>query len=147
MLYFEGKIEKSGRWWAISCDALSIRTQGTSRKNAFDMLKDAIDGCLVEDGSAGVKIIFDDTGEERFAFRFDNLDELLPMIYERLRWKHDLSLADLAQKLGNKSRTSVHRYMTCKSQPTIGKFEEIMNAMGFRLTISPMHEKIKAANE
>ncbi len=40
MLRLSGKMEKAGKYWAIEVPLLYIYTQGRTKKEAFEMLKD-----------------------------------------------------------------------------------------------------------
>ena len=39
----EGKIKKSGKWWAVEVPLLLVFTQGKTKKSALLMIKEAIE--------------------------------------------------------------------------------------------------------
>lgn len=66
---YTGTIEKAGRWFAISCDELRVHTQGRTRKEAFNMLEDAI-RLLQEDFL--IKLVVDNKEKDNFTFHITN---------------------------------------------------------------------------
>ncbi len=131
-MYFKLDIEKSGRWFAISCDCLGVFTQGNSVEEAKEMFKDALNA-LVEEGKSKAQIEFADDNQ---GFKIVNFDEMIAFIMERLRHQSELSIADLADELGQKSKSLIHRYLQGKSIPTITRFDELINAMGHKIFIA-----------
>jgi len=134
---FVGTIEKDkkSKYWAIGLDGLAIFTQGTSREDAFAMLTDAIQ-LLAEDEVEGeCEIEIEDTGDKTFYLSFKNTKAMWPFIIARLKYSTDLSVAEISEKLGKASRTTVGRYVSGASIPTIPAFDELLKALGYDLIV------------
>ena len=52
---FEGRIRRAGRYWAIEVPILGVFTQGRTKKEAFEMIADAVES-LVNKGGFQVRI-------------------------------------------------------------------------------------------
>ena len=138
-MIFEGYIKKDSKskYWAIGIEALDIHTQGTSEKNAYEMLRDAISSLAEVENEKLSKFsavsFMKCEAKGRFNVSFDHLEEMLGFILNRMRFESNLSLSELSKKLGKKSRTVVQRYMAGKSIPTIDSFAKLTGAMGYQI--------------
>lgn len=47
---FEGNVHREGRYWAIEVPVLAVCTQGRTRKEAYEMLTDAIEELVNKPG-------------------------------------------------------------------------------------------------
>lgn len=63
--------------------------------------------------------------------------ELIATMIFHLRQSRDLSLQDLALKLGLKSHTMLSRYETAAHEPSISQLQRILQALGHDLSLSP----------
>ncbi len=122
----EGRIFRSGKWWAIEVPILDIYTQGRTRKEAFEMLRDA------------ARLIADDDGFELQAYpskgqRFEAGSEddatFCALVLRRQRQARGLSLRDVSERLGMKSRNAYARYEQGRAVPTIQKFAELLKTV------------------
>ena len=94
-MLFAGTIEKSGKYWAINVDDLSLTTQGKTREDAFKMLQDSVEMLLDDDQDRDLaKIEFFEDDKKSFAMRFKDTDAMLPFILERLCFGSRLSIGD-----------------------------------------------------
>jgi predicted RNase H-like HicB family nuclease len=134
---FIGHIEKDkkSKYWAIGVEDLAIFTQGTSRDDAFNMLRDAIQLLAEDEVEAPCEIDIEDTGEKTFYLSFKDTKAMWPFIIGRLKYSTDFSVAEISEKLGKASRTTVGRYVSGSSIPTIPAFDELLKALGYDLII------------
>jgi len=123
---FAGKVFKSGRYWAIEVPILSVVTQGHTRKEAFEMIADAIE-VLVNKPGFEIRV-FPGKGEY---FEVGASDEgaLTAFLLRRKRLKSGLTLAEVARRLGSTSLNTYARYEQGRSVPTVPKLSELLSAL------------------
>lgn len=121
-----GRVFKSDKYWAIEVPILSIVTQGHSKKDAFDMITDAIES-LVNKKDFKVNVY---PGKESY-FEIDSKDvaTLTAFLLRRQRLKHGLTLVEVTKRLGAKSHNTYARYEQGRSVPTIDKFSFLLSAL------------------
>ena len=126
---FAGKVFKSGRYWAIEVPILSVVTQGHTRKEAFEMIADAIE-VLVNKPGFEIRV-FPGKGEY---FEVGASDEgaLTAFLLRRERIKSGLTLAEVARRLGSTSLNTYARYEQGRSVPTVPKLSELLSALASR---------------
>ena len=97
---FAGQVFKSGKYWAIEVPILSVVTQGRTKREAFEMIADAIETLV---NKPGFKVqVFPGKGEY---FEVGASDEaaLTAFLLRRARIKSGLTLAEVARRLGSTS--------------------------------------------
>ena len=126
---FAGKLFKSGRYWAIEVPILSVVTQGHTKKEAFDMIADAIE-ILVNKPAFEVQVFPGKSGY----FEVGASDEgaLTAFLLRRERIKSGLTLAEVARRLGAKSLNTYARYEQGRSVPTVPKLSKLLSALASR---------------
>ena len=126
---FAGRVFKSGRYWAIEVPILSVVTQGHTKKEAFEMIADAIE-ILVNKPAFEVQV-FPSKGEY---FEVGASDEaaLTAFLLRRERTKSGLTLAEVAQRLGARSLNTYARYEQGRSVPTVPKLSKLLSALASR---------------
>ena len=123
---FSGKVFKEGRFWAIEVPILGITTQGQSKKEAFEMIAEAIE-LLVNKPSFKIDV-FSGRGDY---FEIGSVDQgiLIAFLLRRQRVKCGLSLSDVSKLLGAKSQNTYARYEQGKSVPTVSKFNQLLTVV------------------
>ena len=136
---FAGKVFKPGRYWAIEVPILSVVTQGHTKKEAFEMIADAIE-VLVNKPNFEVRI-FPGKGEY---FEVGASDEaaLTAFLLRRERTKSGLTLAEVAQRLGARSLNTYARYEQGRSVPTVPKLSELLSALSSRKDFVLMESRV-----
>ena len=136
-----GRIAKEeGSLWSAEVAAIGAFTQGTSRKDAASMLAEVIE--LMIDRS-GFKVTVTEIGEDRggIAVLIDATEpsRLAAQVLKYQREVHGLSLADVAKLLGTSSRNAYASYEQGRTEPTLGKFRELLMAIApdMALTVGP----------
>jgi predicted RNase H-like HicB family nuclease len=123
---FIGRVFKVGRYWAIEVPILGVVTQGRTRKQAFDMIADAIEA-LVSKKSFRAEVF---PGEgEYFEVGSPDVAALAALLLRRLRAKHGLTLSDVTRRMGAKSLNSYARYEQGRSVPSIARLSQLLNAV------------------
>lgn len=121
-----GCVFKSGKFWVIEVPILDIVTQGHSKKEAFEMIVDAIE-TLVNKKDFKVAVF---PGEDSyFEVASDDVAELTAFLLRRQRMKHGLTLVEVSKRLGAKSHNSYARYEQGRSVPTVDKFDQLLSAL------------------
>ena len=114
---FKGRVWKSKKFWLIEVSALDVMTQGRSKKDAYDMLEDALLG-LVD--RKGFKV--DIAKYSNNTFHLSGRDEdsnkdLIALMFRRQRAKHNISLREMKELIGAKSNDSYARYEQGRQVP------------------------------
>jgi predicted RNase H-like HicB family nuclease len=123
---FGGRIIKSGRYWAIEVPILGVVTQGRTKKEAYEMIADAIESLVNKEG---FKVDVYPGKGEYFEVYSQDLAAMIAFLLRRQRVRHGLSLAEVAGRLGSKSLNTYARYEQGKSVPTVEKFSQLLSAV------------------
>ncbi len=123
---FAGQLVKSGKWYAAEVPVLGIDTQGKSKANAYAMVKDAIESLVNKKGFAVT--IYPGKGEY-FEVSANDQAAWVAFLLRRQRMVHGLSLADVAARLGAKSRNAYARYEQGESVPSADKLMQLLVAL------------------
>lgn len=129
-----GRVAKQeGVWWSAEAPIAGVYTQGKSRKDAMAMLGAAFEDLVnrpgfkvqvTEHGSGGAVLV---EASEPAA--------LVAYVLKYQRETHGLSLAQVAEKLGEASRTTYARYERGEVLPTIPKLVEALRAVAPELAV------------
>ena len=98
-----GHVFKSGRYWAIEIPILSIVTQGRTKKEAYEMIADAIESLVNKEGF--VIDLYPGKGQY-FELSSTDLATLTAFLLRRLRMKQGLTLVEVSKRLGAKSHNT-----------------------------------------
>lgn len=127
---FEGRLIKSGSWYAAEVPALLVHTQGKSQKKAIQMVNDAIEELLMD---VGVKDFepkltsWTDRTNLEFSVLLPFSKQSIVFILRQLRGHKEMSLADVANEMGLSSKNSIaayEKYGKDGREPTIGKLAD-----------------------
>jgi DNA-binding XRE family transcriptional regulator len=69
------------------------------------------------------------TGGEGFEVGANRLNVFLALLLRRQRERHGLTLAQAAERLGQRSKNAYARYEQGKSMPTVEKLEQLLQAI------------------
>ena len=124
---FEVRTEKDGKFWLIEVQALDVMTQGRTKKEAYEMLADAIE-LLVGRPDFKVSVHVAKKGQD-VTLSANDSDVLIALMLRRQREKYGLTLQQLAERLGSKSPNAFARYEQGKARPTLSKLMELIEAI------------------
>jgi hypothetical protein len=123
---FEGRIRKDGRYWLVEVPAFDAVTQGRTKREALEMAEDLLETMAdVED----FRVAATSTGKETFEVGANHLGVLLALLLRRQRERQGLTLAQAAERLGQRSKNAYARYEQGKAMPTVEKLEELLRAI------------------
>lgn len=132
-----GRIAKEeGSLWSAEVAAIGAFTQGSSRKDAASMLAEVIE--LMVD-RPGFKVMVTEIGEDQGGIAVlvdaNEPSRLAAQVLKYQREVHGLSLADVAKVLGTSSRNAYASYEQGRTEPTLGKFRELLMAVAPEMTL------------
>lgn len=123
---FQGCVRKDGRFWVAEVPVFDALTQGRSRKEALVMTEDWFRTMIDQKGfTVAVEAVRDHEFE---VFAADSRS-MISLLLRRQRQKSGLSLAQIAERLGAKSRNAYARYEQGVSVPTVDKLDELLRAV------------------
>ncbi len=128
---FSGRVFKIDNFYAIEIPILDITTQGHTKREAYDMMKDAVESLINTDGF--IAEIHSGKGEY-FELGANDDGMLGAFLLRRLRHRSGLSLEAVTKRLGAKSLNSYARYEQGKSVPTIETLGKLIEA------VTPKHD-------
>lgn len=130
-----GRIWKDGSWWLAESEIADVITQGKTRTEAAAMLADAIES-LVDRSNFGITVRdAPSAGDGGVTIEANDPAALVALVLRRQRLASGLSLADVAEKLGQTSKTAYARYEQGDAMPSLEKFEELLRAVSPRAAL------------
>ncbi len=123
---FQGRLIRDGKWWLAEVPMFDALTQGRSRKEAHAMIEDWF-ASLVNRRGFQAKVHAIDA--DRFEIGSSDTRSMVSLLLRRQRQKHGLSLSEVADRLGARSRNAYARYEQGRAVPTIEKLEELLRAV------------------
>ena len=113
---FEGKLIRDGRWWLAEIPLLDARTQGHTRREAFEMIKDWVETAINRQ-----EFVATVHSKGRLEFELEGSDAaaMVALLLRRRREASGASLRDMATRLGSNSRNSYARYERGEVVPTV----------------------------
>lgn len=125
---FEGKVWKSrkSRYWIAYIEMFDLSTQGTSKANALDMVKDAIESLVHKNG---FKVSVTQRKDSVFTVGANDLTVWMGFLLQRLRMKQGLTVEGVARRMGFSSKTAYARYEQGRVTPSLSKFIQILEAV------------------
>ena len=124
----EGKIWKSStrRYWLAEVRDLDLVTQGTGRRDAADMLRDAIESQV---NRAGFLVNVETDRDGRCTIGSNNDSLLVAFMLRALRAREGLSVREVARRLGAKSPNAYAQYETGRVAPSIDTLSRLLAAL------------------
>jgi DNA-binding transcriptional regulator YiaG len=123
---FYGKVYRDGRHWLVEIPLLDAMTQGRTKKEAYAMAADLVESLV---GRPGFKahVYRGKAGELELEGSPTRL--LIALALRRQRQASGLSLAQVARRMGARSRNTYARYEQGVSVPTIEKLNELLRVV------------------
>ena len=123
---FQGKLIRDGKWWLAEVPVFAAMTQGRTRKEALEMIADWFLSVVDRKGFA---VQVHPTGRDDFELSSKDSRQMIALLLKRQRQHSGLSLAQVAERLGAKSRNAYARYEQGVSVPTVDKLDELLRAI------------------
>lgn len=119
-------MRKDGRFWVAEVPVFDALTQGRSRKEALVMTEDWFRTMV---GHRGFTVAVEAVRDHEFEVFAADSRSMISLLLRRQRQKSGLSLAQIAERLGAKSRNAYARYEQGVSVPTVDKLDELLRAV------------------
>lgn len=130
----EGRVWKDpeSSWWLVEISFLDVMTQGRTRKEALEMIKDAV-WELVKDS-------YGDLLDKHFALSVHLYEKgvigmgatdeklLFALGLKRQRVKSGSTIRDVSKRLKSTSPNAYARYERARARPSLEKYAELMHA-------------------
>ena len=123
---FQGTVYRDGKHWLAEVPILEAMTQGRTRKEAFAMVEDLL-VTLANRPGFSVKVHGDTHGG--FEVSTSDMGVMTSLLLRRQRERSGLSLTEVSERLGAKSRNAYARYERGTSVPTLSKLDELLRAV------------------
>lgn len=123
---FPGRIRKDGKFWLVEIPAFDAVTQGRTKREAHAMARDLIETMA---GVAGFRVTLDPTGVDTFEIGSRDIGTLVALLLRRQRERQGLTLAQAAERLGQRSKNAYARYEQGRTMPTVEKLERLLEAV------------------
>jgi len=123
---FSGEIYKNGKFWLAEIPILDLMTQGQTKKEAYEMVADMLESLV---GKDGFKIEVYKGKKDCFEVGSLESKHMVSLLLQRKREMSGLSLAQVACRLGMKSRNTYARYEQGYSVPSVEKLNELLHAV------------------
>ena len=112
--------------WLAEVPVFDALTQGRSRKDALAMIADWF---VTMVGRKGFVVEVEPVGRDMFEVSAADARSMISLLLQRQRQRSGLSLAQVAKRLGVKSRNAYARYEQGVSVPTVEKLDELLRAV------------------
>lgn len=130
----EGKVWKDSEssWWFVEISFLDVMTQGKSRKNALEMIKDAVMELLKDsysdllDKQFRLTVNLYENGVIGMGASEDTL--LFALGLKRQRLRSGSSIREVSKRLKSKSPNAYARYERAQARPSLEKYAELLHA-------------------
>lgn len=128
-----GNIWKDGKFWLAEVPVLDVASQGRTRKEALEMLEDAIKELLksyfptAEEQDRQLTLI--DYQKKGFGITTSNHLFFASFLLIRQRGISHSTIRDVAERLGSKSPNSYAQYEQGKMRITLNQYERLLQAV------------------
>jgi hypothetical protein len=123
---FDGRVFRSGRYWAIEIPILGVASQGRTKKDAYAMIADAIESLV---NKATFRIVVHPGAGPYFEVGASDEAALTAFLLRRARLRAGLTLAEAAKRLGARSLNAYARYEQGRAVPTVVKLSKLLAAV------------------
>ena len=134
MMELEGKVWKDAdrSWWLIEISFLDVMTQGKTRKEALEMIRDAVMELLKDSygNLLGKQFQLSVALYENGVIGMGASDEklLFALGLKRQRLRSGSTIRDVSKRLKSKSPNAYARYERAQASPSIEKYAELLHA-------------------
>ncbi|HUP63384.1 MAG TPA: helix-turn-helix domain-containing protein [Thermoanaerobaculia bacterium] len=122
---FAGRLNRDGRWWLAEIPLLDALTQGRTRREALDMVKDWLETAV---NRADFRATVHERGRTEFEVSGSDATSMIALLLRRRRAASGASLRDMATRLGATSRNAYARYERGEAAPSLEKLDALLKA-------------------
>lgn len=121
-----GRVYRDGKLWLVEIPILDAMTQSRTRKEAYAIAADLVESLV---NRPGFKVLVYPTRNGDFEVGVSDTKYLVALVLRRQRQASGLSLAQVARRLGARSRNAYARYEQAAAVPTVERFFELLAAV------------------
>jgi len=122
---FAGRLIRDGRWWLAEIPLLDALTQGRTRREALNMVKDWLETAV---NRADFQATVHERGRTEFEVSGSDATSMIALLLRRRRAASGASLRDMATRLGATSRNAYARYERGEAAPSLEKLDALLKA-------------------
>jgi hypothetical protein len=122
---FEGVLIRDGKWWLAEIPLLDAVTQGRTRAEALDMVRDWLETMVDRKGFRASVFL---RGKTEFEIAGNSAAAMTALLLRRRREASGKSLRDIAVEMGSASRNAYARYERGDAAPTVEKLDALLKA-------------------
>ena len=123
---FAGRVFRVGKHWAVEVPLLDVVSQGHTKKDALEMIADAIESLT---SKTGFRVDIFPGSDDYFEVGSSDQPTLTALLLRRARQRSGLSLAEVAERLGSTSANAYARYEQGRSTPSVQKLSQLFGAV------------------
>jgi predicted RNase H-like HicB family nuclease len=123
---FRGSVQRDGRHWLAEVPLFDALTQGRTREEALAMIVDWFETMI---GARGFTATVRALKGVQFELEGSDAAAMVSLLLRRQRQRSGLSLADVAARLGAKSRNAYARYEQGVTVPTVARLDALLKAV------------------
>lgn len=128
----EGKIGKSKQFWLVEVPSLDAMTQGRTRKEAVEMIKDLIKEMLInyfpKDVKDDLEINVNEYKGKLIGVITNNNSLILALSLRRQREKSGSTVREVSERLGSNSPHAYAQYEKGRTRVSLEHYERLLNA-------------------
>lgn len=130
----EGKVWKDAKssWWLVELSFLDVMTQGRTKKEALEMLRDAVMELLKDSYDVRIKKSFrlavSEYENNIIGLAASDEKLLLALGLKRQRLRSGSTIREVSKRLKSKSPNAYARYERALALPSIEKYAELLHA-------------------
>jgi len=125
-MVLRGSIHKEKSYWVIDVPDLEITTQGRTRREAYEMIQEAIE---LHVNAKRFKVRLEPIGRYEFVVSANNTALFLGLMLKRQRQINGLSISDVTKRLKKNTNTYYHQYEQGKATAGIDKLSQFIEVM------------------
>ena len=124
---FQGKAFKNGKFWLADIPFLELMTQGRTKKELLLMVEDLI-VTLADKKEFEVNVKCTKDGILEIGSNDNKV--MIGLLLKRKRQLNNLTIKQVAERMGSTSKNAYARYEQGKTLPSIDKLQDLLNATG-----------------
>ena len=139
---FEGRLIKSGSWYAVEIPTLLIFSQAKTQKEGLYRANSGLQELLEASGVDGFNSCLTQWVNRKdllFMVFLPVTQPVIAFMLRQIRGYKEMSLSDVAKRMGHSSKNSIAAYEKSGGrEPTIGKLSEFLQAYGIDAQVKLM---------
>ena len=129
----EGRVWKNGKFWLVEVPVLDVMTQGRSKKEALEMITDAVTGLIesyfCDEIEKGFQVQAVAYKEGVIGVTATDPKLLMSLSLIKQREKSQSTIREVSERLGSSSPNAYAPYEKGKTSVSIEKFEALLLAV------------------